>query len=277
MLLPQVDLANRCVIRNILPTGDKVIDDGFLSSGLPNYKEFWQTMTGLSGESQNFDGNGSYTRFQTGGSNQTVSTGPTTLGGPPLFGNAAEAPIGTRPARPGLEAAVQPHGAVLQERPAEPHGEDRGRAVKRAIRKHLRDFVALMRPVPGRARACPRSSCRTSGSTCRRGCPASATDFYKVKAEFSTAQAVVPGQGQTVDIAGVQVGDIGKVELKNGVAVVSMKIRNKYAPIYRDAHMLLRPKTGPEGHDRRDGSRHEGGRRPARGRHDPGRRTPRRT
>ena len=51
--------------------------------------------------------------------------------------------------------------------------------------------------------------------------PGIGTDFYQVKAEFSTAQAVVPGQGQTVDIAGVQVGDIGKVELKNGVAVVS--------------------------------------------------------
>ena len=100
VLLPQVDLVNRCVIRNILPTGDKPVDDGFLSTGLPNYKEFWQTMTSLSGESQNFDGNGSYTRFQTGGSKQTVSTGPTTLGGAPLFGNAAEPPIGTRPARP---------------------------------------------------------------------------------------------------------------------------------------------------------------------------------
>jgi hypothetical protein len=100
VLLPQVDLANRCFIHNVLPTGDKPVDDGFLSTGLPNYKEFWQTMTSLSGESQNFDGNGSYTRFQTGGSNQTVSTGNTTGGGPPLFGNAAEAPLGTRPARP---------------------------------------------------------------------------------------------------------------------------------------------------------------------------------
>jgi ABC-type transporter Mla subunit MlaD len=100
VLLPQVDLANRCFIHNILPTGDKPVDDGFLSTGLPNYKEFWQTMTSLSGESQNFDGNGSYTRFQTGGSNQTVSTGPTTAGGTPLFGNAGAPPIGTRPARP---------------------------------------------------------------------------------------------------------------------------------------------------------------------------------
>jgi phospholipid/cholesterol/gamma-HCH transport system substrate-binding protein len=100
ILLPQIDLVNRCLIRNILPTGDKPVNDGFLSTGLPNYKEFWQTMTSLSGESQNFDGNGSYTRFQTGGSNQTVSTGPTTIGGPPLFGNAAAPPLGTRPARP---------------------------------------------------------------------------------------------------------------------------------------------------------------------------------
>jgi ABC-type transporter Mla subunit MlaD len=110
VLLPQVDLVNRCVIKNILPTGDKPVDDGFLSTGLPNYKEFWQTMTSLSGESQNFDGNGSYTRFQTGGSNQTVSTGPTTIGGPQLFGNAAEAPVGTRPARP---ATKPPYNRTL--------------------------------------------------------------------------------------------------------------------------------------------------------------------
>ena len=50
--------------------------------------------------------------------------------------------------------------------------------------------------------------------------PLVGTDFYKVKAELPTAQAVVPGQGQTVNIAGVKVGDIGKVELEDGGAVV---------------------------------------------------------
>jgi ABC-type transporter Mla subunit MlaD len=110
VLLPQVDLVNRCFIDDILPTGDKPVDDGFLSTGLPNYKEFWQTMTSLSGESQNFDGNGSYTRFQTGGSNQTVSTGQTVGGGPPLFGNAATAPLGTRPTRP---AAKPPYNRTV--------------------------------------------------------------------------------------------------------------------------------------------------------------------
>jgi phospholipid/cholesterol/gamma-HCH transport system substrate-binding protein len=115
--------------------------------------------------------------------------------------------------------------------------------VKRAIKNHLRDFVALTvlfligigvsAFILGHQRLYLPS-----------WVPGIGKDFYKVKAEFSTAQAVVPGQGQTVDIAGVQVGDIGRVDLKDGVAVVSMNIRNKYAPIYRDAHMLLRPKTG---------------------------------
>jgi phospholipid/cholesterol/gamma-HCH transport system substrate-binding protein len=69
-------------------------------------------------------------------------------------------------------------------------------------------------------------------------------DFYTLKGEFTTAQAVTPGQGQTVDIAGVKVGEISNVELKNGRAVVSMKILPKYGTVYHDATMLLRPKTG---------------------------------
>jgi phospholipid/cholesterol/gamma-HCH transport system substrate-binding protein len=76
-------------------------------------------------------------------------------------------------------------------------------------------------------------------------------DFFTLKAEFQTGQALTPGQGQTVDIAGVKVGEIQKVELVNGRALVTMKIEPKYADgtdgrpaIYRNARMLLRPKTG---------------------------------
>jgi phospholipid/cholesterol/gamma-HCH transport system substrate-binding protein len=70
------------------------------------------------------------------------------------------------------------------------------------------------------------------------------SDFYDVQAEMTTAQAVTPGQGQTVDIAGVEVGEISSVKLENGKAIVGLRIRKKYAPIYRDASILLRPKTG---------------------------------
>ena len=69
--------------------------------------------------------------------------------------------------------------------------------------------------------------------------PLIGTDFYEVKAELPTAQAVVPGQGQTVNIAGVKVGEVGEVTLVDGRAVVTMKIRTVQADP-QDATILLR-------------------------------------
>ena len=67
----------------------------------------------------------------------------------------------------------------------------------------------------------------------------------RLKAEFSTAQAVTPGQGQTVRVSGVRIGDIGAVELRDGKAVVEMVIDREYEGMVRtDATALLRPKTG---------------------------------
>jgi phospholipid/cholesterol/gamma-HCH transport system substrate-binding protein len=69
--------------------------------------------------------------------------------------------------------------------------------------------------------------------------------YFKLKGEFQTAQALTPGQGQAVTIAGAKVGEIESVDLHNGVAAVTMKVTPKYARyIYRDATMLMRPKTG---------------------------------
>jgi ABC-type transporter Mla subunit MlaD len=99
-LLPQIDLIDRCLSDVVLPTGDVVVDDGPLSSGAQNYKEFWYAMVGLAGEGATFDGNGSFLRFATGGGGNTVETRPSTLTGEPLFGNAISPPGGTRPAYP---------------------------------------------------------------------------------------------------------------------------------------------------------------------------------
>jgi phospholipid/cholesterol/gamma-HCH transport system substrate-binding protein len=75
--------------------------------------------------------------------------------------------------------------------------------------------------------------------------PVIGKSYFKLKGEFQTAQALTPGQGQAVTIAGAKVGEIESVELHNGVAGVTMKITPKYARyIYRDATMLMRPKTG---------------------------------
>lgn len=74
--------------------------------------------------------------------------------------------------------------------------------------------------------------------------PVGGSDFVDYKATLPTAQSLTPGQGQTVNVAGVPVGEIAKVDLVDGRAVVTMKIRRKYTPVYRDATVLVRPKTG---------------------------------
>jgi virulence factor Mce-like protein len=96
-LLPVLDDFNRCQLEVILPTQEQRIDDGALSTGLRNYEEFFQATVSLAGESQNFDGNGSYVRIQGGGA-YPVQTPPVGIGGP-LHSSASEQPLGSRPAK----------------------------------------------------------------------------------------------------------------------------------------------------------------------------------
>ncbi len=67
---------------------------------------------------------------------------------------------------------------------------------------------------------------------------------FELKADFQTAQAVVPGQGQTIQVAGVPIGDVEDVQLVNGTAQVTFGIETKYLPVYKNATLLLRPRTG---------------------------------
>jgi phospholipid/cholesterol/gamma-HCH transport system substrate-binding protein len=74
--------------------------------------------------------------------------------------------------------------------------------------------------------------------------PVVGEEFDQITGEFTTAQAVTPGQGQAVDIAGIQIGKVTSVDLEDGHAVVGMDIEPKYMELIRpDASLLLRPKT----------------------------------
>jgi ABC-type transporter Mla subunit MlaD len=106
-LLPEIDLASKCARDVVLPTGDVVIRDEF-TTGRENYKDFFYAMVGLAGESQNFDGNGPYVRFQTGGGDQQVSLGPGDKGTGPQFGKLPTPPLGNRPAYPGKRPPYRP-------------------------------------------------------------------------------------------------------------------------------------------------------------------------
>jgi phospholipid/cholesterol/gamma-HCH transport system substrate-binding protein len=61
---------------------------------------------------------------------------------------------------------------------------------------------------------------------------------------MSNAQAVTPGQGQTVRVSGMRVGDIGEVKLREGRALVRLDLDKQYSDlVHRDASALLRPRT----------------------------------
>jgi phospholipid/cholesterol/gamma-HCH transport system substrate-binding protein len=116
--------------------------------------------------------------------------------------------------------------------------------MRRAIREHLRDFIAItILFVMGLAATVVILSQQQAPYP--DWVPILGDDTFELKGEFSSAQAVTPGQGQTVNIAGIKVGDITNVDLEDGTAVVTMRIEKKYQPLlHSDASMLLRPRTG---------------------------------
>ena len=115
--------------------------------------------------------------------------------------------------------------------------------MKTAIRKHLGDFIAIivLLVIAGGVSTYILINQRL---TLPAWVPVIGSDFFEIKADMTTAQAVTPGQGQTVTVAGVDIGQIKKVELENGKGVITFAIEQEHARVYKDATVLLRPKTG---------------------------------
>jgi phospholipid/cholesterol/gamma-HCH transport system substrate-binding protein len=108
-----------------------------------------------------------------------------------------------------------------------------------AIRKHAKEFIAVLGLV---AIAAGVSLYLLNEQRMRF--PWEPAPLH-LNAELATAQAVMPGQGQTVRVSGVRIGDIGAVKLQNGRAIVAMDIDSEYKGLIRtNAHALLRPRTG---------------------------------
>ncbi len=112
--------------------------------------------------------------------------------------------------------------------------------MKRAIKKHSSDFIAIMVLLV--------LSLVVAGYILhqeRLRFPLVQSAPIKMYATMQTAQAFTPGQGQSVRISGVQVGEVGSVQLKNGVAVLELDIQQKYKNLIRtDATAIARPRTG---------------------------------
>jgi phospholipid/cholesterol/gamma-HCH transport system substrate-binding protein len=112
-----------------------------------------------------------------------------------------------------------------------------------AIRKHLVDFLAILGLIVV-AFAVASVILANQRLALPAWLPVLGQDFNEVEAELSSAQAVTPGQGQTVNVAGVEVGEISAVRLEQGKAIVTLRLEEDSVPVYKDASVLLRPKTG---------------------------------
>ena len=97
--------------------------------------------------------------------------------------------------------------------------------MKRAIKKYYTDFLAIVGVF---VFAMGALGYIISQQEARPRIPLIEGVPFKLKVELSSAQAVVPGQGQEVVIAGVQIGKVGKVELEEGKAIVQADLEPKY-------------------------------------------------
>ncbi|TMK72295.1 MAG: MCE family protein [Actinobacteria bacterium] len=107
-LFHQTDLLSRCTSHNLIPAGNTVIDNAGgaypFSTGEPNYREFFYSFVQLAGESQDFDGNGSFVRFQAGGGPSLDKMNNPNGGSQntSLWAHNISDPLGTRPVLLGL-------------------------------------------------------------------------------------------------------------------------------------------------------------------------------
>jgi phospholipid/cholesterol/gamma-HCH transport system substrate-binding protein len=112
--------------------------------------------------------------------------------------------------------------------------------MRHAIRAHLRDFVAVVGMI---ALAAVVGAYILSNQRLRF--PLVEDEPHEIYVELQNAQGVTPGQGQTVRVAGMRVGDVGEVELHEGRARVRLDLDSEHAGLVRrDATVLLRPRTG---------------------------------
>lgn len=111
--------------------------------------------------------------------------------------------------------------------------------MKRAIKSHTRDILAIAGLI-----VVGLVSAWIIVQNQRLRVPFLEEKPFQLSAQLETAQAVAPGQGQTVRVAGVRVGDISDVSYEDGNATVTMDIDREFLPVYQDATVLLRPKTG---------------------------------
>jgi phospholipid/cholesterol/gamma-HCH transport system substrate-binding protein len=114
--------------------------------------------------------------------------------------------------------------------------------MKRAIKKYRKDFLAMVGVM---ILSIGVLGYIVAEQKARPQIPLIEGSPFRIQIELADARAVVPGQGQEIKVAGVQIGRVQGIELQEGKAIVDADLDPKYKGLVRrDATALLRPKTG---------------------------------
>ena len=228
----------------------------------------------FAGESQNFDANGPYLRFQSGGGSArrlAELRQPQPSGGgserQPLRQHAAPASIGTQPAFGAKPPFTTDVACQTERRPRRSTGPGSA-SVPRARRP---SHEPSAQRTPTRLPGDHRPGCRRRGHGLRDPRqpvhgpavlgPDPGRGALRAQGPVSARRRRSrPARARPWTIAGIQVGDITEAELENGQAIVTMEVDNDKAHLIKeDASLLLRPKTGLNDMVHRGRSRHRGG------------------
>ena len=226
-LLGDVTPVTECLRVNAVPTLKKQIDDPPHSTGEPVYRELLYAVVGLASASQNFDGNGPAVRYHAGRRRHERDDGRGTVDRRVARGPDRRADPRLAAALDRAAPAVPPRRAVRLAGSARPDRGDRpGAAAAAGVGVRHGTARRRTRPAPGAVAMRIFRNNRTFRD--RRSLveflaivglvllaiPVSAyildhqrlrwpwEDVITLEAEFSNAQAVAPGQGQNVTVAG---------------------------------------------------------------------------
>jgi phospholipid/cholesterol/gamma-HCH transport system substrate-binding protein len=114
-LLSLLEPVTECVRTHALPTLEKSVEDGALSTGMPVYRELLDSIVGLASASQNFDGNGPSLRYHAGFGDEMVSLG--NANPEPLVGLTSQPILGSRPRYTGVRPPFRPDVPCAQTEP----------------------------------------------------------------------------------------------------------------------------------------------------------------
>jgi hypothetical protein len=104
-LISEAAKFSECISKVLVPTGnEKITVDSSPPQGLDVDQQLFQSAVGLTGATQNFDGNGRYVRATVGGGGTGIKTRATAAAGS-LYGSAVLPALGTFPSFPSTGGA----------------------------------------------------------------------------------------------------------------------------------------------------------------------------